>query len=417
MTAFATITEATPPHAASEQIERWVEVVSHLDPRHGGLSATVPELAYSVAATNRSLDVSLAAFCLPGEHFRPSGIADGHLSFWPASRLTWTADFFTGNDLHQQLCDYLKHANGVHIHGLWQHSTALAAATARSLGLPYIVSAHGMLEPWALHTKRLKKLLYAQWIERTNVREATCLHALTRPEANYFRSFGATAPIAIIPNAVMCPPHPTPDLFLDRFPELKGKRILLFLGRLHVKKGLEPFLHIWATRAKQHPDVHFVIAGPGADGTRARLERQIARSSLQPSVLLTGMVHDEMKWSALAAAEVFVLPSFSEGLSVSALEAMGMGLPVLITRSCNMPEVSAHEAGWEVDCTPAQLAAALDEALRNSTAHNAAIGANGAALVRRRYSWPIVGAQMAELYRWATGGPAPSSFELLGSTS
>ena len=397
--------------------QRWTEVLSHLDPRRGGLSAAVPELARNIARLPDAppLDVGLTAFCAPEEHFHTAHFADDELSFWPASRRVWLSDFLSGGRLQKKFREHLKGFDGVHIHGLWEHSTELAAGTARSLGIPYILSAHGMLEPWALHTKRVKKMVYAQLCERANVRHARCLHALTRAEADGFRRFGATSPIAVIPNAVTCPSNCTSNSFYEAFPELSGKRLLFFLGRLHVKKGLEPLLHVWSTVAHKYPDAHLVVSGPDADGTGQRLQRLIEEMSLQPHVLLTGMLQGELKWSALAAAEVFVLPSFSEGLSVGVLEAMGMGRPVIVTRPCNMPDVTEHEAGWEIDPEPSQISFALQEALRNSPQQNASIGQRGAALVRARYTWPVVGQQMAELYHWATGGPVPGSFELLRS--
>ena len=405
---------ALAPRAARPR--RWVEVVSHLDPRHGGLSAAVPELARSVAtAEPLRVQAEIAAFCAPEEHFHPEGFRDEQLSFWPVSRRAWISDLFSGRPLHQRFREQLQHVDGIHIHGLWEQSTALAAAAARSLGVPYIVSAHGMLEPWALENRRVKKLLYAQMVEQKNVREAHALHALTRAEAGHFRRFGAIAPIAVIPNGVTCPAHSTPELFLTRFPELKDKRIFLFLGRLHVKKGLEPLVDIWSGITKHHPGAHLVIAGPDFDGTQTRLEQQISEQALEHCALLTGMLRGPMKWSALSAAEVFLLPSFSEGLSVGALEAMGMGLPVLVTKPCNMPEVTQFGAGWEIEPEPLALALALREALEQSPRQNAAIGARGTALVRERYTWPVVGRQMAEFYRWATGGPQPTSFELMPS--
>ena len=387
---------------------RWIEVVSHLDPKYGGLSAAVPALSAKLAAEGH-YDVQLAAFCTKGEEFLPAGFTPQQLSYWPVSRKQWMND----GALRSRFEETLRDANGIHVHGLWEQSTAIAAKTARKLGIPYLISAHGMLEPWALANKRIKKMLYAALVERKNVQEATCLHALTRAEANHFVRFGATAPIAIIPNGVDIPKHKDPSLFFEQYPDARGKRLILFMARLHRKKGIEMLLDVWTTLSKLHPEALLVVAGPDADGMRAKLEHFCAEHSIAGHVLFTGMLKGEMKWTTYAAAECFVLPSFSEGLSVAVLEAMGMGLPVLITEPCNMPEVEEYRTGWETKADKKSLQSALEKVLRNSPATNAMIGRLGARLVATRYSWSTISAQFQDVYRWVQGGPVPSSVDVV----
>ena len=156
-----------------------------------------------------------------------------------------------------------------------------------------------------------------------------------------------------------------------------------------------------------------MLAGPNDDGTRAALEAQVRAHRVERQVHFTGMLDGAMKWSALSAASCFVLPSHSEGLSVGVLEAMGMGLPVIVTRQCNMPEVEADGAGGQIEPDAGELAAALGEFLRNSAETNEEIGWQGAELVRQRHRWPEVGRQMAEVYRWVHGGPKPATVDLL----
>jgi glycosyltransferase involved in cell wall biosynthesis len=391
-----------------ESVRRWLEVVSHIDPRYGGIGATVPMLGKHIADM-QDMDVSLAAFTSPEENFRPAHFCSEHLSFWPAGRRAWLRN----EDLRSSFTSEIRKANGIHIHGLWEQSTAVAAKTARSLNVPYILSAHGMLEPWALATKRIKKSVYGRFIERRNVAGAACLHALTRVEAGQFRSYGAQSPIAIIPNGVDIPQFRDPLLMLNRFPLLKGKRIVLFLARLHPKKGIDLLLRAWVEVSRCFPDAHLLLAGPGMPAIEEKLHQFIARENMSSSVLITGMLRDRLKWSALSIAECFVLPSYSEGLSVSILEAMGMGLPVLITKPCNMPEVERLGAGWEIQVELPALINALTNILKQSPKANADTGSRGAALIRKRYTWPIVAEQMAEVYRWIDGDRKPTAVEVV----
>jgi glycosyltransferase involved in cell wall biosynthesis len=386
----------------------WLSVVSHLDPRYGGLSTVVPQLSSSIARTGM-FSMEVEAFCAPDELYSVSNHPELLVNTWPTSRASWLRD----RNLRQQFQERVRAADGLHIHGLWEQSTAIAANTARSLRKPYIVSAHGMLESWALQNKKLKKKIYSLLVERGNLRGATCLHALTHAEARDYRRYGVRTPIAVIPNGVDIPESIDPKPFLNRFPSLKGKQVILFMGRIHFKKGLDILIKSWARVAKQRPDTHLVLAGPDFENTRASVEKLVAEYGLSDQVLFTGMLRNELKWSALAVAECFVLPSYSEGLSVSVLEAMGVGLPVIVTEQCNVPEVETFQTGWLIKSEIDSLTSSLKELLSNSVAQNRAIGSRGRQLVHDRYNWASVTSQMIDLYRWIEDGGHPHQFDLV----
>lgn len=408
-----TLAEQNPISAASldgvkSHAARWVHVVSHLDPKYGGLSSAVPALSSAIAGA-RSYAVSLAAFCQTGEHFAPPPACGVSPYYFPVGRPDWVSNRTTRQAFRQLVSD----AAGVHVHGLWQMSTSVAARAAQANKKPYLISAHGMLESWALANKKVKKALYAALFERRNLRAAACLHALTEAEAHDYRRFGLTNPIAVIPNGVAVPADASSESFLTRFPALRGKRLMLFLSRLHAKKGLDLLAAAWARTCRQWPEAHLVLAGPDCEGTQARVEGHLDELGIRNRVTFTGMLAGSLKWSALAAAECFILPSYSEGLSVSVLEAMGMGLPVVITRQCNLPEVAQYDCGWSIEPDSGQLASALRNLLEAPASDRSSFGKNGQRLVARRYSWPVIGEQTTALYDWLIGGgPAPNSLNL-----
>jgi glycosyltransferase involved in cell wall biosynthesis len=386
---------------------RWIEAISHLNPRFGGMSTVVPQLGTHLAL-GENFGVTIAAFSETDESGAIKQRPELAATHWSAKRGVWLRD----SSIRRSFEKLIKTAHGIHIHGLWEAHTDVSARTARSLRTPYIISAHGMLEPWALAHKGFKKRIYSALIERRNLNGAACLHALTTAEAEDYRRFGIRKPIAIIPNGTDIPRSVDGALFANQFPAVRGKRVVLFLGRLHFKKGLDILVDAWSYLAAHFPDTVLVLAGPDEENSRAKIEALIQDRGIDNRVVFTGMLERDMKWSALATAHCFVLPSHSEGFSIAILEAMGMGLPVIISEQCHLPEVRQAAAGWEIQPNCASLRAALEELLQQPASTSAEIGNRGRRLVHARFDWPAVASQMAELYRWVQGGPRPEKFEL-----
>ena len=147
-----------------------------------------------------------------------------------------------------------------------------------------------------------------------------------------------------------------------------------------------------------------LLAGPDFEGTEGRVKSLIKSLGIASSVTFTGMLKGERKWNALAAAEVFVLPSRSEGLSVSVLEALGMGVPAIVSSQCNVPEVQTRECGWMIEPDKNELTAALNQYFESSAGNRFMMGVNGRRVIEEKYSWHIVGRQMSDVYGWLAGG-------------
>lgn len=379
----------------------WLQVVCRLDPKFGGISALMPRFCQGTRAVG--VNVTIAGFCGPDEDTREIENWGFSFSRFPLGGMRW----WNGTLGRGQLNQLLRSSDGLHIHGIWDDHSAASGALARSAGKPYIVSAHGMLERWAVKHKWMKKWLYSLLIERGNLRQAACLHALTKAEVGDYRRYGLEGPIAVIPNGVDIQPASNPEMFLDAYPLLRGKRLVVFLSRIHRKKGLDILCTAWRNLHHKFGDAQLVVAGPDFENTRSEVQALVADLGIAARVTFTGMLGGAMKWSALAAAEVFVLPSYSEGFSVAVLEAMGTGVPVVISRPCNFPEVADQNCGLVIDANAAELEDALCQMLSARTSDLALMGGNGRQLVAARYSWSTVGHQMAELYDWVLGGPEP----------
>ena len=306
-----------------------------------------------------------------------------------------------------------SHAEVVHSHGLWMWSDWVASQSARAHRKPHVVSPHGMLEPWAMANSARKKQLMWRLFQGRALRRARVLHALCDAEKTAMRALGLINPIAVIPNGVNLADFadlPDAGAFDAAFPVARDRKILLFMARLHPKKGLVPLLEAWKTLAAQFPDWLLVIAGPDENGHRTDLETLVESCGLQRAATFTGMLDGTLKRAALARADAFVLPSFSEGFSIAILEAMACRLPVLLTPECHFPD--AVESGAALQAAPdaESLSRAARVLLEQSDASRAQMGARGYELVARRYTWERVALNWKSLYEWCDGAGAKPDF-------
>jgi len=303
----------------------------------------------------------------------------------------------------------VRSAEVVHLHGLWQAQTRRGARTALAARVPYLVAAHGMTEPWALRHKRWKKRIYLALVEARNLRRASCLHALSRPEIGHLRSIAPWTPICFVPNGVEVALYdnlPARSVLEAEHPELHGKFVLLFFGRVHVKKGLDLLADALGRVATDHPELHLVVAG-NDDGAWPAFRDRMAQLGLTSRLTYLGHVSGERARQVWATADAFILPSYSEGFSIAILEALACRLPSLITTACHFPE--AGTAGGAIVVTPDADAVTqgLRDLLDRSHQERLLLGQNGRRLVEDHFTWDRQAERLAAVYAWLTGGGTP----------
>ena len=294
----------------------------------------------------------------------------------------------------------------LHVQGLWMYPSVAAHRWSRS-ARPYLVSPHGMLDSWALSNSRWKKRLSAVLYENRHLREAACLHALNRAEAEAIRAYGLKNPICIIPNGIELPKESEAKL------ARKG-HTLLYLGRLHPKKGLTKLIEAWAMVRHEAEEAGWRLAIAGWDqlGHRAELEGLVARLHADSSVSFVGPRFGADKAACYREASTFILPSLSEGLPMTVLEAWSWRLPVLMTPQCNLPEGFAAEAAVMMQPDVDSISAALRQLFSMSEAEREKIGSNGHRLVEQHFQWSRIGRQMSDVYDWVLGGSRPNTVEI-----
>jgi glycosyltransferase involved in cell wall biosynthesis len=368
-----------------------LEITRHIDERFGGIASSLPRFSQAITDTGRFRS-RLVALCGETETV-PAHLSADAVHRLPAGRLRWAVNA----SLNRNLESLISSSAIVHIHGLWDEHSVTASRLCRALCKPYIVSAHGMLEPWALNNRKRKKQAYLSLIEGRVLRGAAGLRALTRAECTDYRNLALNNPITILPNGVDLPAEASPAQFLAAFPHLHGLRLILFLGRIHPKKNVDLLCRAWAKLHESFPLAHLVVSGPEEDKTPGVLARLVRDLGIEDRVTITGMLRGPMKWAALSAASCFVLPSHSEGFSIAILEALGSGLPVIVSRPCHFPEVVNAGCGWEIEPVEDQLTERLSCMLSLSTDCIAEMGRKGRELVARDYTWSRIGERAATM--------------------
>jgi glycosyltransferase involved in cell wall biosynthesis len=278
--------------------------------------------------------------------------------------------------------------------------------------LPLLISPRGMLESWSLKRSQIKKQLAWLLYEQTNIIKAHTLHATSVEEVNSIRRLSLQKPIALIPNGVHIPDFSKKtcrEILVQSFPELAEKKWMLFLSRIHPKKGLDNLLQVWQKLATKFSDWHLVIAGPNQIGYQAQLQSLTVELALEKRVTFTGMLSGERKEAALWNTDLFVLPTHSENFGIAVAEALAHAVPVVTTKGAPWQDLSTYQCGWWIDNNQQALASALTEGMQMSSQERQSMGLNGRKLVETKYSWDSMAQEMASVYHWILGGGTPPS--------
>jgi poly(glycerol-phosphate) alpha-glucosyltransferase len=265
-----------------------------------------------------------------------------------------------------------------------------------------------MLDEWAVKNSRWKKRLAGLLYENSHLQLASCLRALCQSEARAIRSYGLRNPVCVIPNGIdlpeSTPSSPPPWAGMIE----PGRKVLLYLGRLHPKKGLPNLLRAWADlRQRQSPAADqwdLAIAGWDQGNHENDLKALATQSGIASSVHFLGPQFGEAKASAYHHADAFVLPSFSEGLPMVVLEAWANRVPVVMTPECNLPEGFEADAAIRVTTEPREIAAGLEALFAMPDGERRAMGARGHQLVAEKFTWPQIAAQLIGVTEWVLGG-------------
>lgn len=306
--------------------------------------------------------------------------------------------------LYQYLQQHIQDYDVVHCHALWHFGSLAPFMTDRS-AVAKVVTIHGVLDRWAYAHNNWKKSLIDRIAQKAYLRRADLVHINNTDErADLLRYFGDEHPrIELIPNGVRMSDFavlPVKGTFRQKFNIPADRPMVLFMSRLNEKKGLDLLLPAFRDYVRQHPDTLLVLAGPD-DGYEATARQFIAQHQLTDSIRLVGMLTGDDKKAALHDADLFTLPSYSEGFSIAVLEAMAAGTPTLVSDRVGFGEaIRMHQAAGLVELNSESVQAGLAQLLSNPALRQQ-LSRNATNLLRTQYDMDIVARQMLRAYESA----------------
>jgi len=376
-------------------------VVSGLRPSEGGPSRTVVQICDTLAK-DPQLDISLLYQDKMDENSVNS--KNHRVKRYPAKSNSEVALKFgiPGMLLLKDLSKQ-RPSDIYHLHGIWSPVLHWAMQSAQRKQKVIILQPRGMLEPWALSYKSWKKTLGLKLYQQRDLASASLFIATSEQEAKSIRRVGLKQPIAVIPNGIeLAIPSSRSDVQRSKY----AIRTVLFLSRIHPKKGLVNLIKAWAKL--QPVNWRLVIAGPDEGGHLAEVMAEARSSNVEKTIEYIGEVDGAVKSEVYLNADIFVLPTFSENFGVVVAEALAHGLPVITTCGAPWQDLQTYRCGWWIDTGFEPLTAALSEAILLSDEERKTMGQRGRAYVER-YHWGNIANQTSDVYRWLVSkGPKPN---------
>jgi len=372
-------------------------VSGYIGARYGGVPQVVLALCRESADLGSNVSLWATGTAQDRAHAESHGLsANVYARCWPRH-------WFRSPRLIRDLNSVLSEIDILHLHGVWTYLQQATARLARKRNVPYMITPHGVLFPWKIRSKSFKKKTYLSLIARHMLTSSACLHAITSAEVEAFRNIGYDGPVTLVPNGVDIPEYDVQSLRDEgetHWPVLRGRRVVLFLSRLSPEKGLDQLIPAFGDLAKRkaYDDALLVLAGSGEDRYCNKVKGLLDEHGVQDSVVMVGFVQGHEKDLLMSRADVYTLPSYSEGFSISVLENLALGTPVLVTTGCNFPEVAQVGAGLCCEPTREDLAQGLRQLLDMPREDADAMGQRARELVLNNYTWPVIAGKLLTVY-------------------
>ena len=379
-----------------------LHVIANLAPRYGGPFKACWEMARAVAQLGHEVSIYTTNQDGPGTlqvpTDRPVWLEGVEVRYFPIQPPRFWS---TSLPLAEGLRRKIKVADLVHVHNLYLFHDLVAGYYSRAYGIPYLIQPHGALDPFIYRRHRGRKQLLEWGFQNRNIRKAEAILFTTANEQELAGPFIFQTPGLVVPLGIDQAEFelmPEPGRFRSRYPEIGDKAIILFLGRVNFKKGLDILAKAFGAVARRRQDVHLVVVGPDNEGWGDRVRSWLKDEGVMERSTFTGMMLGPDKVAAYRDAAMFVLPSYSENFGLAVVEAMAAGLPVIISDKVNIwREVESAGAGKVVPCDVIKLTDEILDLLdKPEMAHQ--MGQKGRKLVKDDFQWHNIAVRLEESY-------------------
>lgn len=363
-----------------------VQVVPRIADESSGPSQSVPGLSRALSDAGAEVDLYVL-------EPRPERKTFERLTAFPS----WPGSLFRRLGVSPRMKAALSRAAGqvdvIHTNSLWMMPNVYPAAAVAGTNCRLVISPRGTLSDWALNRARWRKKLIGWWGQHQALREAHCLHATANEELNECRRLGLTNPVAIIPNGLDCPAPPSVNQT-----ESNG-RTLLFLSRIHPKKGIDQLLRAWSRLEGDFADWNLTVAGPDNHEFAKEMKSLAAELGLE-RVKFIGEVTGGEKEQVYRRSDLFVLPTHNENFGIAVAEALAHGVPAVVSTGAPWSGLKEERCGWWFELSDEGLLTTLREAMRSPSSELESMGQRGYQWMKRSFSWPAIGERMRRTYEW-----------------
>lgn len=366
--------------------------LTNIDQSKGGPSRSVPLMVKGLA--EEGIDVTLMVI--------ESGDMNLHVLEGTSAKVHLIPPGYSVRELDS----YIRKEKFDVIHGqcIWEPLFHQVRVISDKYHIPFLLTPRGTLEPWSLQQKKWKKRI-ARWLyQDRDLKRCACIYTTAEMEAEHIRRLGFKNPICVIPNGIETAGYPC------RKESSEVEKRVLFLSRIHPKKGIEVLLSSWKRIIGLHPGWSLLIVGNGEEDYIHSLEEKVDEMVLSDSVRISPPVFGKEKIDLYQKSSLFVLPSYSENFGMAVAEALSCGVPVITTHNTPWAVLNESKTGWCISLDEETLAKTLDEALSMDTEMLFQMGGKGSEMVYERFDYHSVAKQNQVLYDWIVNGGVPPVF-------
>lgn len=394
-----------------------ISVIENIADEYGGPANSLPNMLealrkklgiksviYSVSGGGDEKNQFIERFSIPWNNCKPNG----------PSKIKYSAE------LRSRLNSELGNGYIIFSNNLWNYPAFLSAFIAQTKALPHIVSIRGSLYPWSLSQGKLRKKIAWFLFQQRSLQRASLVHVTCADEYHAVRELGITSPVAIVPHGINYDDYqelPQKQVCFEHLNLCKEKKYVLFMSRLHKKKGLDLLLDVWVELVKEFPNWCLLVVGPDYSNYTKKINVLASDHMISDNIKVLGMLTGHDKQAVLGVSDIFTLPSYTENFGVVIGEAMAAGLPTITTTGVPWSEINSWNCGQQIELSHENLFNSMKSLMGQDENSLKTMSKNAKSLIKSNYSWSAQAEKFGQALNYVVNSkPAPGVVFLQGES-